>query len=1059
MAAEQAAPGGGSTAPGAEKETSHAPASDPHRSDHFSQLALRKAARTIVDRPCSCAFTSLFCMLLCAGIVGQMEIVIDAGGGAFRAQSDSTALNYDAALVATLDVVSPPKAPDAVQPERSMPYGSVTLVYEAADDADVGSMLGLKALKAVCEAEKALTSTVDFQTFCLRGEDGRTCAAPVSVMSMLFDLDGETGLPQYNCAALAQADVDGLTATLTSNPESVAVPNAGLTTPVYADYFLPKGFDAAATEAAVTRSLVVWGLPLAGYNNTDQPDPSMKGAPLMRASAEQTLVFEGWAGDSLLQSLDSMSNDDISVRFRGTHINDVVFQGIMLSDTNWAFVSLIFVFVYCWFHMRSLYYSAVGLFGVVMSLPVALFVYRVVLQIPVFGTLNFLGLFVILGSEWIADCAACQRLTHIAVAFVTHAVGADDLFLFRDAYVQMGVAMERAIAAGVQMSASDLKYGRMEAAYSRSATAMAITTATTALSFAGNIVSIIPPVREFGTFTSILVVVNYLIVISWFPACVIGMEWAKATRCGRRQPATPHTSGGIELPSVRAPASGQVSPLSAGSPEVRIVEAGAARALEQYFGGPHAKTVHKLRKPLLAMFFVFIVLCTIAATQVETSEEPAQFLPEDHPFWRSVLLRQDFQLPSRAVNDGSGGNVIPTSVQFQLLFGVSGIDREAKDETDPSDLGDVIWDDGWDITDPAAQQHILDVCDALETDLPDTVVSGVSGCFIRPFSTWVVKERGLTFPLDDANTANAEALILQWFRDQGPVFSNPYTQQLGFSFANNPPTLEFVKLVVDTPIRPFSPATRVEPLYDRVVEFVEAQNAAGPASAQAMMTSFWWMIMRTESVLVDTAILCASVSVALAFLLLLVASRDIVITVVSTLCIVCVVATVLAFMWAAGWTLGIIESINLTVLVGISVDYTVHLAVAYGLHARGTRYERMRIALEHMGISVFSAAVTTIGSAVFLTFTVVLFFVRFGIFIVVTLASSLVVAFVLFPAILFVFGPETDDSDEADAGSKGAVDRILDAAVSPVHDVEAGKRSDRSAALAEAGAAGPSTDS
>jgi len=658
--------------------------------------------------------------------------------------------------------------------------------------------------------------------------------------------------------------------------------------------------------------------------------------------------------------------------------------------------------------MHSLVYAALGLLGVVLSLPVALFIYRVVLGIQVFGTLNFLGLFVLLG------------------------IGADDLFLFRDAYVQVGVALDRAVAAGVRLSADDLKYGRLEAAYSRSVTAMAITTATTALSFAGNIVSIIPPVREFGIFTSMLVCVNYIIVCTWFPAIVVGTEWAKKTHCGRKEATKPETSsaqgddvGDVELAGVGD--STKPSESDGSAPAVEHVEENAsARFLEQYFGGPHAKTVHMLRYPILGFFFVFIVLCTIAATQIETSEEPAQFLPPDHPFWRSVLLRGDFDLPSRAVNDGSGGNVLPTSVQFEVLFGISGIDKESKDPADPSDLGAVVWNADWDITKPAIQQHILDMCDALESGLPDTIVSGVSGCFMRPFSAWLVAERGLTFPLDADNTGNAAALVLEWFNEQGPPFANPYGQQLGFLLSDDGLVVKFVKLIVDTPIKPFTPASRLEPLYDEINEFLDTQNAAAPAGGEVILSSFWFMIMRTESVLVDTAILCASVSVCLAFLLLLAASRNIIITLASTFCILVIVAVVLAFMWAAGWTLGIIESINLTVLVGLSVDYVVHLAVAYGLHARGKRFARMQVALEHMGISVFSAAVTTIGSAICLTFTVVLFFVRFGVFIIVTLGSSLVVAFVLFPALMYVFGPENDEkkptSDDGDA-----IDQVVEA--------------------------------
>ena len=38
---------------------------------------------------------------------------------------------------------------------------------------------------------------------------------------------------------------------------------------------------------------------------------------------------------------------------------------------------------------------------------------------------------------------------------------------------------------------------------------------------------------------------------------------------------------------------------------------------------------------------------------------------------------------------------------------------------------------------------------------------------------------------------------------------------------------------------------------------------------------------------------------------------------------------VVAIFWLAGWTLGAIEAISLSILVGTSVDYTVHLTEGY----------------------------------------------------------------------------------------------------------------------------------
>jgi len=46
-----------------------------------------------------------------------------------------------------------------------------------------------------------------------------------------------------------------------------------------------------------------------------------------------------------------------------------------------------------------------------------------------------------------------------------------------------------------------------------------------------------------------------------------------------------------------------------------------------------------------------------------------------------------------------------------------------------------------------------------------------------------------------------------------------------------------------------------------------------------------------------------------------------------------------------GWQLGVIESISVTILVGLSVDYIVHLAVGYVESRHSKRHARTRESL------------------------------------------------------------------------------------------------------------------
>ena len=89
-----------------------------------------------------------------------------------------------------------------------------------------------------------------------------------------------------------------------------------------------------------------------------------------------------------------------------------VFLDILLRDAILSIASVFTVFVYIWVSVGSLFLALVGISEILLSLPVAWFFCRVILQIKYFGGLNLLCLFIV--------CA----------------VGADDVFVFNDAYVQ-----------------------------------------------------------------------------------------------------------------------------------------------------------------------------------------------------------------------------------------------------------------------------------------------------------------------------------------------------------------------------------------------------------------------------------------------------------------------------------------------------------------------------------------------------------------------------------------------------------------------------------------------
>jgi len=117
-----------------------------------------------------------------------------------------------------------------------------------------------------------------------------------------------------------------------------------------------------------------------------------------------------------------------------------------------------------------------------------------------------------------------------------------------------------------------------------------------------------------------------------------------------------------------------------------------------------------------------------------------------------------------------------------------------------------------------------------------------------------------------------------------------------------------------------------------------------------------------------------SISGALAFLILLIATRNILVALYAMISVFFIVMSVIAIMVFKGWQLGVSESIAMVIIIGFSVDYVVHLAAHYVHVTLDSRLDKSTASVSAMGVSIFSGAMTTLGSGVFLFGGTIIFF-------------------------------------------------------------------------------------
>ena len=164
--------------------------------------------------------------------------------------------------------------------------------------------------------------------------------------------------------------------------------------------------------------------------------------------------------------------------------------------------------------------------------------------------------------------------------------------------------------------------------------------------------------------------------------------------------------------------------------------------------------------------------------------------------------------------------------------------------------------------------------------------------------------------------------------------------------------------------------------------------------------------MPTELAFVSSAFTGMAIASVLCFIILLIAIRNIIQTIISLFCVAFCITGVLSIEYMLGWELGISESISMVVLIGFSIDFIVHLASDYMHSAHKSRHDKMKQAYEEMGVSILSGFITTFGSGVFLAGGYLITFNKFAVLITATISISFVVSIFLFGAMMHTVGPE-----------------------------------------------------
>jgi len=162
---------------------------------------------------------------------------------------------------------------------------------------------------------------------------------------------------------------------------------------------------------------------------------------------------------------------------------------------------------------------------------------------------------------------------------------------------------------------------------------------------------------------------------------------------------------------------------------------------------------------------------------------------------------------------------------------------------------------------------------------------------------------------------------------------------------------------------------------------------------------------RQTILLMPAAVNGVLLSLLLSWFVLVIACENYILASLAIITIGMIVTIVFGFLTFSGWGLGLLEGILVVLVIGFSVDYTVHLSDAYKTCPLFTRYEKVQFALDACGKSILSGAISTVGAAAIMLTANIGFFKKFGAFIFITIILSTLFSLGFYAAILLVLGP------------------------------------------------------
>lgn len=639
-----------------------------------------------------------------------------------------------------------------------------------------------------------------------------------------------------------------------------------------------------------------------------------------------------------------------------------LFQDYLLTDTMYPAIAIVIVLVIMCVYTKSIFITIMTMFAILSSLIISYVLYRVVFNFEFFPFMNLTALIILVG------------------------IGADDAFVLCDVWNYTKIDKPNS-----ELSET------VSVALQHAALSMFVTSFTTAAAFYANYVSNITAIRCFGVYAGTAILVNYVLMVTWLPAVVVLHEryLLNIFMCFR----SPHHTTSF-WKSLYQNANKCLFAVSECS---RI-----------FFEKVLPWVVIKLRYLWLVCFlaitavgaYIVCVSPKIKLPSLELSE--FQVFRSTHPFERYDAEYKKLFMFER-VHHGED-----LHMPITIIWGVIPID--SGDPMNPKNKGKLTLDTTFNIASPSSQVWILNFCQKLRNQsfVFQSNEQDFTSCFMETFKQWMENQdcdearvypccSQSTFPYkQDVFELCIKRAIMELDRSTAYHLDS---KTPGPRFDIND-TIRAIVLEFHSTHRFTLAYEKMHLFYHEVDSWIQEELKNAPDGL-----SYGWFVSNLEfydlqDSLSDGTLIAMALSVVVAFSVMLLTTWNIIISLYAIISIAGTIFVTVGSLVLLGWELNILESVTISVAVGLSVDFAVHYGVAYRLAPEPDREGKVVFSLSRMGSAIAMAALTTFVAGAMMMPSTVLAYTQLGTFLMLIMCISWAFSTFFFQCMCRCIGPQ-----------------------------------------------------